>query len=142
MGTITNVTTGDAPQPLGHYVQATVHDGIVYVSGQLAVRADGTHTVGANFEEQARQALCNLLSIVRAAGGSPGSILKVTAYIVGVDNWPELNRIYREILGEARPARSVVPVPALHHGYLIELDAVAACADGRGSARDKIETST
>ena len=127
MGTITAVTTGDAPQPLGHYCQATVHDGIVYVSGQLAVRPNGLHTVGASFEEQVRQALGNLLSIVEAAGGSPGKILKVTAYIVGVENWPEFNRIYREILGEARPARSVVPVPNLHHGYLIELDAVAVC---------------
>jgi 2-iminobutanoate/2-iminopropanoate deaminase len=127
MGTVTAVTTGEAPQPLGHYVQGSVHDGVVYVSGQLAVRPDGTHTVGATFEEQVRLALGNLLSIVRAAGGSPGSLLKVTAYIVGVENWPEFNRIYREILGGARPARSVVPVPNLHHGYLIELDAVAVC---------------
>jgi reactive intermediate/imine deaminase len=129
MGTITAVDTGDAPQPLGHYVQASVHDGIIYVSGQLAIRSDGTHTIGANFEEQTRLALNNLLAIVRAAGGSPASILKVTAYIVGVENWPELNRIYREIFGDARPARSVVPVPNLHHGYLIELDAVAVRGD-------------
>jgi reactive intermediate/imine deaminase len=125
MGTITAITTADAAQPLGHYVQASEHKGIVYVSGQLAIRPDGTHTVGASFEEQARQALGGLLSIVRAAGGSPASVLKVTAYIVGVENWPELNRAYEEMFGEARPARSVVPVPALHHGYLIELDAVA-----------------
>ncbi len=71
MGTITTITTRAAPQPLGHYVQASVHDGIVYVSGQLAVRPDGTHTAGASFEEQTRQALGNLLSIVKAAGGSP-----------------------------------------------------------------------
>jgi reactive intermediate/imine deaminase len=140
MGPITAVNTKDAPQPLGHYVQASVHDGMVYVSGQLAVRSDGTHSIGANFEDQTRQALNNLLAIVRAAGGSPASVVKVTAYIVGVENWPELNRIYREIFGEARPARSVVPVPNLHHGYLIELDAVAVCGDGRNSARDAIET--
>lgn len=132
MGTICAITTADAAQPLGHYVQATEHNGIVYVSGQLAVRPDGTHTVGASFEEQSRQALSSLLSIVRAAGGSPGSVLKVTAYIVGVENWPELNRIYGEFFGEARPARSVVPVPALHHGYLIELDAVAVVATANG----------
>src|SRR5262249_50307886 len=130
MGTMTTVTTADAPQPFGHYVQASVHDGIVYVSGQLAVKPDGTHTVEASFEEQARQALCNLLSIVKAAGGSPRSILKGTAYIVGVDNWTGFNRIFREVLGEARPARSVVPVPTLHFGYLIELDAVAVCSGG------------
>src|ERR1700759_1825885 len=97
MGTICAITTADAARPLGHYVQATEHNGVVYVSGQLGVRPDGTHTAGASFEEQARQALSSLLSIVRAAGGSPGSVLKVTAYIVGVENWPELNRIYGEM---------------------------------------------
>lgn len=130
MAILKSITTSDAPAPLGHYVQATAHGGIVYVSGQLAVRPDGTHSVGASFEEQTRQALANVLAIVKAAGGSPGSILKVTAYIVGVENWPTLNRIYGEVLGEARPARSVVPVPTLHHGYLIELDAVAVGGDG------------
>lgn len=137
MGKLANITTADAPQPLGHYVQATAHGGLVFVSGQLAVRPDGTHSVGASFEEQTLQALANVLSIVKAAGGSPESILKVTAYIVGVENWPILNRIYGEVLGEARPARSVVPVPTLHHGYLIELDAVAICDNGsmfRGGA--------
>ena len=130
MRMITTITTSDAPPPLGHYVQASAHGGIVYVSGQLAVRPDGTHTVGTDFEEQTLQALRNVLSIVKAAGGSPEGILKITAYIVGVENWPILNRIYREVFGEARPARSVVPVPTLHHGYLIELDAVAVCGNG------------
>lgn len=129
MEAITNISTADAPQPLGHYVQAAAHGGMVFVSGQLAVRPDGTHHVGASFEEQTLQALANVLAIVKAAGGSPESILKVTAYIVGIENWPIFNRIYGEILGEARPARSVVPVPTLHHGYLIELDAVAVCGD-------------
>jgi len=51
-------------------------------------------------------------------------VLKVTAYLVGVENWPEFNRIYAEIFGASRPARSVVPVPGLHHGYLIEIEAI------------------
>lgn len=127
MGIISTTTTSAAPQPLGHYSQATAYGGVVFVSGQLPVKPDGTHAVGASFEEQTRQALTNVLSIVKAAGGSPDSILKMTAYIVGVENWPVLNRIYGEVLGEARPARSVVPVPTLHHGYLIEIDAVAVC---------------
>jgi 2-iminobutanoate/2-iminopropanoate deaminase len=130
MGMITHITTAAAPQPLGHYVQASEYEGMLFVSGQLAVRPDGTHTVGADFEAQTLQALTNVLAIVKAAGGSPGSILKITAYIVGVENWSTLNRVYREVLGEARPARSVVPVPTLHHGYLIELDAVAVCGNG------------
>jgi 2-iminobutanoate/2-iminopropanoate deaminase len=127
MSKLITVMTSDAPQPLGHYVQASSHEGLIFVSGQLPVQQDGTHTADATFEEQTLQALANVLSIVKAAGGSPETILKINAYIVGVENWPVFNQIYRDVLGEARPARSVVPVPNLHHGYLIELDAVAVC---------------
>lgn len=126
MQSIKKVETREAPQPLGHYAQALKYRGLIFVSGQLAICPDGTHRVGASFEEQTKQALANVLSIVKAAGGTPESILKITAYIVGADNWPAFNRTYAEMMGEVRPARSVVPVATLHYGYLIELDAVAA----------------
>jgi 2-iminobutanoate/2-iminopropanoate deaminase len=77
------------------------------------------------FEAQARQALGNLLAIVDGAGLDRDRIAKVTAYLVGVEHWPAFNAIYAEAFGKHRPARSVVPVPALHHGYLIELEAIA-----------------
>ncbi len=123
---ITTVLTDNAPAPAGHYVQATVCGGLVYVSGQLPVRPDGTHAPEATFDDQARRALDNLLAIVEAAGSSPERILKITAYIVGVENWPEFNAIYAATLGDIKPARVVVPVPELHYGYLVEIEAVAA----------------
>ena len=52
-------------------------------------------------------------------------MLRMTAYIVGVENWPALNRIYAEVFGDAKPARTVVPVPELHHGSLVEVEAIA-----------------
>ncbi len=45
--------------------------------------------------------------------------------MVGVENWPVFNAIYADIFGASRPARAVVPVTALHHGCLIEIEAVA-----------------
>jgi reactive intermediate/imine deaminase len=112
--------------PAGHYSPAVVHGGLVYMSGQLAVRPDGGHTADQPFEDQVRQALANLLAVLSAAGASADRLLKVTAYIVGVENWPAFNGVYAEVMGEARPARSVVPVPELHYGCLIEIDAIAA----------------
>lgn len=120
------VLTCDAPAPGGHYAQAVVYGGLVHVSGQLPVVAGQPHDPAAPFETQVRRALANLLAILAAAGAAPDRLLKVTAYIVGADNWPAFNAIYAEVLGTARPARSVVPVPELHHGYLVEIDAVAA----------------
>lgn len=123
---VQTISTRDAPAPAGHYAKATVCNGFVYISGQLPVHADGTHAPEASFAEQARRAMQNLLAIVHAAQSSPEGILKINAYIVGVENWPLFNQVYAQILGDIKPARAVVPVPELHYGYLIELDAVAS----------------
>ena len=125
---INYISTSAAPKPGGHYSQATAWGDLIFVSGQLPGRPDGSSTADPPFEDQARQAIANLLAIVAAAGSGPEHVLKVTAYIAGEDHWPAFNRIYAEMFGEARPARAVVPVPSLHHGYLIEVEAVAVCA--------------
>lgn len=126
MTAIDRITTPNAPKPAGHYSQACRHDGLIFVSGQLPVSLDGKALADRSFEEQVRVALGNVLAILKEAGSGPDHVLKVTAFIVGVENWPAFNRIYVELFGDARPARSVVPVPSLHHGCLIEIEAIAA----------------
>lgn len=123
---VTEILTSEAPAPFGHYVQATAFRDLLFISGQLPALPDGTQRSDADFENQVRQCLRNLVSVVTAGGGTLASILKVTAYIVGVENWPAFNRVYSEVFGAAKPARSVVPVSSLHHGYLVEMEAIAA----------------
>jgi len=120
------IETDAAPKPAGHYSQGCCYGDLIFVSGQLPLSLEGKALGDKSFEEQVRRALANLLSIVNAAGSAPERVLKVTAFIVGVENWAAFNAIYAEMFGAARPARSVVPVPALHHGCLIELEAIAA----------------
>ena len=122
---ITTIVPDDVARPGGHYCHATRFGDLVFTSGQLGVRPDGSHTAALPFEEQVRQALGNMLAALCAAGAEPADILKVTAYIVGVDHWPRFNAVYAEVMGEARPARTVVPVVELHYGYLVEVDAIA-----------------
>lgn len=119
------ILTERAPAPAGHYSQAVSAGGLLYISGQLPIRPDGTVLAGAAFDEQAAQAIDNLLEILAAAGGQPSQLVRVTAYIVGVEHWPRFNAVYAGRLGAARPARTVAPVPALHHGCLVEVDAIA-----------------
>ena len=118
--------------PGGHYSHSARFGDLIFTAGQLGVSADGSHTHELGFEDQVRQALENVLAALRSAGAGPSDILKVTAYIVGVDNWPRFNAVYAEVMGAARPARTVVPVSELHYGYLVEVDAVAV----RGSAAE------
>lgn len=123
---IEQIHTDEAAAPGGHYSQGAAGGDLLFVSGQLPVRPDGSHCADAPFEEQARKALANLLAIVRASGSSPDRVLKVNVYIVGVEHWPAFDAVYAEAFGDARPARAIVPVPELHHGYLVEIDAIAA----------------
>jgi 2-iminobutanoate/2-iminopropanoate deaminase len=120
------ISSADAPPPGGHYSQAVVHQGLVYVSGQLPVVSGKPHDPSAPFETQVRRALANLAAVLAASNSSSDRILKLSAYIVGAENWPAFNTIYAQVLGAARPARSVIPVPELHYGYLVEIDAIAA----------------
>ena len=126
---ITTIVPHDVARPGGHYSHAKRFGDLVFTSGQLGVRPDGSHTSALPFEEQARQALGNMLATLRAARAEPADILKVTAYIVGVEHWPRFNAVYAEVMGEAKPARAVVPVVELHYGYLVEVDAIAVCRE-------------
>ena len=119
------ILTEAAPAPAGHYSQAMRSGADLYISGQLPIRADKAALADMSFDTQVRQALANMLAILEAAGGKTDDLCRVTAYIVGVENWPEFNRIYADVLGDVRPARTVVPVPELHYGFLVEVDAIA-----------------
>ena len=120
------VSGGDIPIPKGHYSPAVVHGGLVFVSGQLPVDPGGRDMTKATIEEQVRRTLANIATILDASGSSLDRILRATVYITDVALWPRLNVAYAEVMGEHRPARTVVPVPALHYGYLVEIDVIAA----------------
>jgi 2-iminobutanoate/2-iminopropanoate deaminase len=122
------LTAPGLPLPRGHYSHATSAGGMVFISGQLGVRPDGSHTADQPFEVQARQALANLMAILAAAGCGPADVAKVSVFISGMEHWEVFNTLYTEVFGAARPARSVVPVGPLHFGYLVEIEAVA-CRD-------------
>jgi len=123
------ISTPAAPLARGHYSQAIVHGGLVYVAGQLPIVPGDPEGKLTEFEAQARQVIANVVAILEAAGSSAGGILRATVYIADVAHWPAFNRVYAEVLGEHRPARTVVPVAQLHYGYLVEMDAIAALTD-------------
>ena len=120
------VSTLAAPTARGHYSQALVHNGLVYVAGQLPLVPGEPERRLATFDEQARRVIDNVIAILEAAGSGADLILTATVYITDVEQWPAFNAVYAEKLGAHRPARTVVPVAGLHYGYLLEMDAIAA----------------
>lgn len=120
------VTPEGMAEPAGHYSHAVTCGGLVYISGQLPIAPDGTKLASEPFAKQAAQALANVEAILDAAGASVSSLIQVRIYIADIGLWPDFNEIYARWCGQARPARAVVPVPRLHYGCALEIEAVAA----------------
>ncbi len=118
------IFTEEAPAPAGHYSQAVESGGLVFVSGTLP-STKPPEGPPASFEDQARAVLQHCERILASAGCRLDDVVQCTAYVVGIDNWPCFNRVYGERFGANRPARAVVPVPELHHGFLIEVQMTA-----------------
>ena len=123
---IKRIQTPNAPTPAGHYSQATVYNGLVFVAGQLSIDpATGEHKLD-SIEQQTEQALNNVHAILQAAGSDWSRVLKINISVADIGLWDAVNKVYSRILGENRPARAVIPCGPLHHGFLIEIEAVAA----------------
>jgi len=123
---IETVSTAGAPAPAGHYSQAVVYGGLVYVSGQLPIDPASAERRVGTIEEQTRQVLGNVAAVLGAAGSGLDRVLRMTIYVSDISLWGGVNAVYAEVMGGHRPARAVVPVKELHYGYQIEIEAVAA----------------
>ena len=115
----------DLAAPGGHYSHAVRAGGFVFVAGQLPVAPDGRKLNEEPFDAQARQVLANVAAALRGAGSAIDKLVQVRVYITDIARWPEFNAIYAEWAGASRPARAVVPVPLLHYGFLLEVEATA-----------------
>jgi 2-iminobutanoate/2-iminopropanoate deaminase len=117
--------TDDAPKAIGPYSQAVSVDGWLYTSGQVALDPATGELVPGGFEAQARRVFENLRQVLASAGCTFGNVVKATVYIMDFADFPKLNAIYAEAMGDHRPARSTVQVAALPKGALVEIDLVA-----------------
>lgn len=119
------VETPNAPLPAGHYSQAIIANGFIFIAGQLPIKPVTKEKVLGTIEEQTLQTLENVKSIVEAAGSDLSHVVKVTVFISDIELWDGVNRIYTEFFGTHKPARAIVPVKDLHYGFKIEIEAVA-----------------
>ncbi len=125
MADLVQINPDTMAAPGGHYSHVVAAGGFVFVSGQLPIAPDGRKLNEAPFEQQARQVLDNVASALTAAGSAVGRLVQVRVYVTDIGSWPTFNKLYAEWAGSARPARCVVPVPQLHYGFKVEVEAVA-----------------
>jgi 2-iminobutanoate/2-iminopropanoate deaminase len=127
MPAIHYVDVPDYPAPHSPYSHAVVANGFVFVSGQIPVRPGGdpTEVVGTTVQEQTRQCLRNVETILKAAGSSLDRAVKVTVLLVRPDLYKEMNEAYAEFFPDAKPARAMVRFGADIPGVLVAIEAVA-----------------
>jgi 2-iminobutanoate/2-iminopropanoate deaminase len=121
------VRTDSAPAPFqgAPYSQAIVANGLVFVSGQLALKPGDKELSGGSIEEQTEQVFANLRAILEEAGSGLDKLIKTTVFLQDLGDFQGMNGVYAAHVGDRPPARSTVEVAKLPSGALVEIDAIA-----------------
>ena len=118
------ISTDKAPAAIGPYSQAVEVNGLIYTSGMIPVIPE-TGEIVEGIENQARQALTNVKSLLEAAGSGMDKVVKTTVFIKDMNDFARVNEVYAGFFEGAYPARSCVEVARLPKDVLIEMEAIA-----------------
>ena len=114
------------PEPISHYTDAVEANGLLFVSGCIPVDGDGRLVGGDDVVAQARQVFANIGAVLGAAGADFADVVKVTVYLLDIDDRPRINAVRQEVFGGTRPASTLVEVSRLAlPGARLEVEAVA-----------------
>lgn len=120
------IVTDTAPIAIGPYSQAVSAAGMVFCSGQIALDPQSGEMVAVDdVTGQTRQALTNLIEVLKAAGCGPEHVVKTTVYLKNMDDFPAVNEVYATFFTDRPPARATVEVSRLPKNALVEIDAIA-----------------
>ncbi len=125
------VLTTKAPKPIGPYSQAIRTSGLIFASGQAGVDPETGKLVEGGVEEQTRQVLTNIKSVLEAAGSNMGLVVKTTVFLKNMSEFPRMNAVYAEFFPTEPPARTTVAAAELPLNALVEIEAIALRGDTR-----------
>jgi len=118
--------TVKAPKPVGPYSQAVIHNGVMYVSGQIPLDPQTGQLVRGTIEDETEAALNNLRAIVEDAGATMEDVLRVSCYLVDMADFPRFNAVYAGYFTANPPARSTFQAAQLPLDVQVEVDAIVA----------------
>jgi 2-iminobutanoate/2-iminopropanoate deaminase len=119
------IATNDGPKAIGPYSQAIKANGLVFVSGQVALDPATQQVVVGDVASQTDRALQNLAGILKAAGTSLDRAVKTTVFLKNMSDFAAMNEVYGRYFAQAPPARSTVEVARLPKDVLVEIDVIA-----------------
>jgi 2-iminobutanoate/2-iminopropanoate deaminase len=121
------IQTTNAPAAIGPYSQAIADGTMLFTSGQIPLRADGTLVEG-DIKVQTQQVFDNLRAVIEAAGGTLSQVVKTTVFLKDLQDFVAMNGVYEAAFGDHRPARSAVQVARLPRDVLVEIEAIVSLA--------------
>lgn len=119
------ISTEHGPKAIGPYSQAVKANGLVFISGQVALHPATGQLIEGGIAQQTERVLENLRGIVEAAGSSMHKAVKVTVFLKDMNDFAAMNEVYARYFPAAPPARSTVEVARLPKDVSIEIDLVA-----------------
>jgi 2-iminobutanoate/2-iminopropanoate deaminase len=119
------ISTEKAPSAIGPYSQATVHNGIVYCSGQIPLDPVTMQVVEGGVTAQAQQVMQNLQAVLKAAGTDFSKVLKCSIFLDTMEDFADVNVIYGSYFTQNPPARETVAVQTLPKNVLVEISCIA-----------------
>ncbi len=111
-----------APPALGPYSHGSIHQGVLYLSGQLGIDPQTGQLAPGGVAAEATQALKNLTNILEEVGADFTQVIQTRLYLLDLADFAVVNSIYAQILGNAKPARTTVQVAGLPLGGLVEIE--------------------
>lgn len=116
----------DAPQAIGPYAQAIVSGGFVFCSGQTPIVPASMRIEADTIEEQTRQVLANLNTVLSSRSLGLADVVKTTVFLKNFADFNRMNAVYGSVFGVHRPARTTVEVSRLPLDALVEIECIAA----------------
>ena len=124
------INSAYAPAPVGPYSQGVVHNGTLYISGQIAIEPSTGKLITDNIEAETRQVMKNIQAILTEADLSFSHLVKCSVFVKDMNLYGRINAVYAEYFDEATaPARELVAVAELPKFVNVEISAIAACND-------------
>ncbi len=121
------INTPNAPAPIGPYNQSVAFNGMLFVSGQIAINPESGELVLDSIEAETHQVLKNLRAILEAAGSGLEQVIKATVFVRDMNEFGRINVVYGEYFKpEFAPARELVQVVELPKFVNIEISVIAA----------------
>lgn len=122
---IKTTKTYEAPEAIGPYSQALESNGFLFLSGQLAISSSTNQLVGNNIETQTRQVFRNIKAVLKSSGAKLNNVIKCTVFMIDLNDFTIMNKIYEEEFEGHKPARSTIQVARLPKDALIEIECIA-----------------